>query len=279
MLAAVALTLATISIPFDFAGDEIFVPVRVNGSAPLWFSLDSGASSTIVDSTRARALGLNTGEVAEGRGAGTGSVAYTHIASPVSLAVGTLPASSYTMIAIDLSGPAKNAGHAMDGILGYEFLARYVVGIDYQRHRITISEPDAFHPPHGYTPLPLHIYRKLPFVDAELKVPGVPATTGRFLIDTGSADAVDHPLIRQSKGEVHTTVTGVGLGQPTTGWSGKAEYFRLGPTVIHQPLLACCGGNELNQQMIGAAILERFRLIFDYPHERLYVRATSSRTR
>ena len=275
MLAAALLTLASISIPFDFAGDEIFVPVRVNGSAPMWFSLDSGASSTIIDSTRARELGLTAGETVEGRGAGSGTVAYTRLSSPVSLAVGRLPASSTTLLSVDLIGPAKNAGHAMDGILGYEFFARSVVAIDYQRRRVTVTDPDACHPPRGYTPLPLYVYKKVPFVDAELKVPGVAATTGRFLIDTGSADAVDHPLIKQSTGEVHTTVTGVGLGQPTTGWWGTADYFKLGPCVIRSPAVACCGGNELNQQMIGAAILKHFRLIFDYPHERLYVRALS----
>lgn len=260
------------TVPFEFASDEIFVPVRVNGSKPLWFSLDSAASSMILDSTRARDLGFSGGVPGQSRGAGAGPVAHTKLASPVSLQIGPLSAAAYTMITIDLSGPAKSTGHAMDGILGYEFFSRFVVAIDYERHRVTVTEPEAFHPQSRYVALPLVIDHKLPFVEAELKVLGVRAAMGRFLIDTGSSDAVDHPLIAQSTGEVHKTVTGVGLGEPMTGYVGQAEYFKLGPYAIKRPVLACCGGNEFNQQMIGAAILQHFRLVFDYPHSRLYVR-------
>ncbi len=272
IVAAFMLAITSWSVPFDFVSDEIFIPVRVNGSKPLWFSLDSAASSMILDSSRARSLGIAGGEQAQGRGAGSGPVAYTRLASPVSLQIGSLPVAAYTMITINLSGPAKNAGHAMDGIIGYEFFSRYVVAIDYRQHRITITVPDAFRAPNRSIALPLHVDHKLPFVEAELKVPGVPKTIGRFLIDTGSADAVDHPAIKQSTGEVHKTVTGVGLGTPTTGYVGRAEYFKLGPYVIARPLLACCGGNEFNQQMIGAAILQHFDLVFDYLHSRLYIR-------
>ena len=105
-----------------------------------------------------------------------------------------------------------------------------------------------------------------------LKVPGVAATKGHCLIDSGSADAVDHPLIKQSSGHVEKTTTGVGLGTPITGYIGRAEYFKLGPHVVRKPVLACCGGNEFNQQMIGAGILDHFDVIFDFPHSRLYVR-------
>jgi hypothetical protein len=271
-MSIVALLTLAVAIQFEFAADEIFIPVRVNGSKALWFALDSASSSMILDPARARELGIAGGEQGQGRGAGAGAVAYTKLTEPVSLQIGPLPTAAYSMITIDLSGPAKGASHAMDGILGYEFFSRFVIAIDYQRHRMTITAPDEFRAPRGYVSLPLRIDHKLPFVDAELKVRGVPPATGGFLIDSGSADAVDHPLIKQSTGEVRKTVTGVGLGEPTTGYVGRAEYFKLGPYVIKRPVLACCGGNEFNQQMIGAGILEHFRVIFDYPHSRLYIR-------
>ena len=226
----------------------------------------------ILDPVAARALRIEAGEAGEGHGAGAGAVKFTRIAKPVSLAIGSLPAEEFSMIIIDLRGPATTSAHAMDGLLGYEFFSRHVVAIDYRNRRLTITSPEAFRPPRDFVSLPLQIDHKLPFVEAEVKVAGVPAAKGRFLIDTGSSDGVDHPLIKQSKGDVKRTVTGVGLGTPTTGYVGHAEYFKLGPFVVKNPVLACCGGNEFNQQMIGAAILEHFDLIFDFPHSRLYVR-------
>jgi hypothetical protein len=270
-LIAVLTLAAAWSIPFEFAGDEIFVPVRVNGSTPLWFAVDSAASSLILASAVARRFGFS-GEQGHGRGAGAGVVAHTKIAPAVLLQIGSMPAAGYSMIAIDLSGPAKNAGHTIDGLIGYEFFSRYVVEIDYEHHRMTMTAPDGFRAPRNAVALPLVIDHKLPFVEAELKVPGVAPAKGRFLIDTGSGDGVDHPLIKQSTGEVRKTITGVGLGTPIEGYVGRAEYFKLGPYVVKEPALACCGGNEFNQQMIGTAILEHFHLTFDYPHSRLYVR-------
>ena len=265
------LTLAAVwSIPFEFTGDEIFVPVRVNGSKPLWFAVDSAASSMILDSAVARRFGFS-GEQGQGRGAGAGPVTHMKIAAPLSLQIGSLPAAAYSMIAIDLSGPSKNAGHAIDGLIGYEFFSRYVVEIDYRHRRMTMTVPAEFRAPANRVALPLVIDHKLPFVEAEVKVPGVASTKGRFLIDTGSGDGVDHPVIKQSTGDVRKTVTGVGLGTPIEGYLGRAEYFKLGPYVVKDPVLACCGGNEFNQQMIGTAILANFRLIFDFPHSRLYV--------
>ena len=266
------LTLAAVwSIPFEFAAGEIFIPVRVNGSEPLWFAVDSAASSMILDSAVARRFGFS-GEQGYSRGAGAGPVAHMKIAAPISLQIGSMPAAEYSMIAIDLSGPARNAGHATDGLIGYEFFSRYVVEIDYRRHRITMTSPDEFRAPANQAALPLVIDHKVPFVEAEVKVEGVAPARGRFLIDTGSSDGVDHPVIKQSTGDVNKTWTGVGLGSPIVGYVGRAEYFMLGPYVVKGPVLACCGGNEFNQQMIGSAILEKFRLTFDYQHSRLYVR-------
>jgi hypothetical protein len=270
MICAAVVALA-ITIPFEFAAHEVFIPVRINGGAPLWFSLDSAASSMIVDPAKARELGLTFGDAAQGRGAGAGGVAYVKLPDAIELTIGETESGPYDFIAIDLSGPAKNASHAMDGILGYQFFSRFVVTIDYEHRTLTLTDPSEFREPRDATMLPLEIVSKLPFVTGKIKVSGVAPETSRFLIDTGSGDAVDHPLIKKSKGDVKRTVTGVGLGEPMTGWVGRAEYLKLGPYTIRRPVTACCGGNEFNQSMIGAAILEQFTVTFDYAHQRLYL--------
>ena len=263
---------ATITVPFELAADEVFVRGRVNGSESLWFSVDSGASSMILDAARARELRFASGEQQQGRGAGAGGVTYTKLEPQIDLTIADLKSSGYSFIAIDLSGPARNAGHPMDGILGFEFFSRFVVTIDYHNRTMTLDEPAGFQEPRGSTMFPLEIVSKLPFITGTIKVPGVAAETSRFLVDTGSADAVDHPLIKKSRGKVRRSVTGVGLGKTTTGWIGNAEYLKLGPYTIRKPITACCGGNEFNQMMIGAAILERFVVTFDYSHRQFYLR-------
>ena len=86
-LLAILTLAAAWSIPFDFVGDEIFVPVCVNGGKPVWFALDSAASSMILDAARARELGLK-GEEGQSHGAGAGPVRHMKLAAPVSLRIG-----------------------------------------------------------------------------------------------------------------------------------------------------------------------------------------------
>src|SRR5207302_10177548 len=128
--------------------------------------------SMIRDSAVARRCAFS-GEQGQGRGAGAGAVPHTKIAALVSLQIGSMPAAAYSMIAIDLSGPAKNAGHATDGLIGYEFFSQYVVDIDYRHPRMTMTVPAEFRAQANRVALPLVIDHKLPFVEAELKVPGV----------------------------------------------------------------------------------------------------------
>jgi hypothetical protein len=90
---------ATITVPFDLVADEVFVRGRVNGSEWLWFSVDSGASSMILDAARARELRFASGEQRQGRGAGAGGVTYTKLEPQLDLTFADLKSSGYSFIA------------------------------------------------------------------------------------------------------------------------------------------------------------------------------------
>ncbi|HYY43058.1 MAG TPA: retropepsin-like aspartic protease, partial [Pyrinomonadaceae bacterium] len=47
-------------IPFEFISNHIYVRARLNGSEPLWFLLDTGATASYFDAQRATALGLTS---------------------------------------------------------------------------------------------------------------------------------------------------------------------------------------------------------------------------
>jgi hypothetical protein len=47
------------TIPFELRENRIYVPVKINGSAALNFILDSGAGESVINASRAGALGLS----------------------------------------------------------------------------------------------------------------------------------------------------------------------------------------------------------------------------
>lgn len=49
---------SALQIPFGEDDGHIFIKVRINESGPLWFGVDTGAIRSVIDTERARALGL-----------------------------------------------------------------------------------------------------------------------------------------------------------------------------------------------------------------------------
>src|SRR5436190_1351345 len=66
---------SALRIPFELTSNLIFLQVRVNGSEPLWFVLDTGAAGTLLDASRAKMLGIKVSGGGDLDGAGENSAA------------------------------------------------------------------------------------------------------------------------------------------------------------------------------------------------------------
>jgi len=107
------------------------------------------------------------------------------------------------------------------GIIGYDLLCANVVTLDYKKPGIVVTAPSVYQY-HGVGDvLPISFKGRWPYVRGVLKVPGVDPVPDDFLIDSGSEDAVNHPVIRRSKGPLRETNTGAGgFGQSLRGVVG-----------------------------------------------------------
>src|SRR5262245_13758129 len=64
------------TLSFELYRNLIFVPVRINGSKPLSFIVDSGSGICMIDRTRAAELGLKTEPGGKAIGLGEGTFDY-----------------------------------------------------------------------------------------------------------------------------------------------------------------------------------------------------------
>ncbi|HEY4739867.1 MAG TPA: retropepsin-like aspartic protease [Candidatus Acidoferrales bacterium] len=256
-----------IVIPFDLTPDGIFFQSQIAGSSEhLWFSLDTGSGSSYLDLKVANRLGLKTSGSGTVHGAGAGTVPVNFIES-VTFELPGLTSSGHRVNATDLTG--LQGHHRMDGFLGYDFISRYVVTLDYAAGKMTIVEPTVFTYSGPGGVFPIQFRGKWPYIAGTIVVPGVEPETGEFLVDSGSGDAVDADAILKTTGPVRKIKTGVGLGQPGEGVLGRAIYFQLGPFRMDGPITSCCSSNPDDLRKIGTEVLRRFTVILDYPHKRI----------
>ena len=184
----------------------------------------------------------------------------------VVITIGDVVIDHIEMRAGDLSTASKMWGHKVDGVIGYDLLCRTAVTIDYDAGRLTLTHPAIFQYAGNGTSLKLNIRHGWSFVEGTIKVAGRPAVIDTFMIDSGSPDAVNHPIIRDSKGPLRKVGTATVLG--------PNEWFQIGKYTVGSTQSACCSSIDNNRQ-IGAEVLSRFHVTFDYPHKRLILeRAT-----
>lgn len=264
-LAALAAAPRAEAFAVTTARGVIGFPVRV-GARGARCELDTGASFTLLDARLARALHIDVGPPERHEGAGTGGFAVTFARGPVVL---TLPDGARDTCAragvADLSGVRAADGGAVDVVLGQDWIATHVVTLDYEAARVELHDPAGFVAVARATRVPLARHGAWRMVDVEIEGrPGEPVTR-RVLLDSGSEDAVDDSLVLVDPAKRQTT-TGVGLGTPTHGWFGHLRAVRFGDVTLHDVPSAWPG-----QALLGGAVLRRFRVTLDEPHDCLWL--------
>jgi hypothetical protein len=252
----------TVTIPVQRAKSGVFVPVRVNEkSEPLWFVLDSGAAHTLINEPVAKRLLIHPLEKTTIHGSQTGLMTVRDTKG-ASIALDTINIDQVDLHIANLTDLASAWGRNVDGVLGYDLLCRSVVTVDYDAARMTITQPAVFKYTGLGETLPLAIRNGWAFVRGTIKVTGRPPVIDNFLVDSGSQDAVNHPIIRDSKGVLKPVKMGV---------IGSNEWFQLGRYTVGSTDSVCCAPTEETSRQIGAEVLSRFRVTFDYPHKKLIV--------
>src|SRR5262245_25456016 len=248
------------STSFDLHRNLIFVPVRVNGAKPLAFVLDTGCADCLIDQARARELGLKLEP--GGKGVGIGDTPYDfQSAKNVSLAFAGIELAVPSAAVVDLSSMQHVLGRPVDGALGYDVFASYVVAVDYEKHRLSFHDPDTYAYAGRGEKVPLRIERKVPFAAAQLKVFGHEQVPRAFLIDTGYTRAVSDELIAKTSSR-KLPVTTVGLGPERKAFAARVEKLQLGKFTIEKAV------GRTGPSLIGGEILSRFNIVFDYSRRR-----------
>ena len=267
----------SLTIPVKILEHHVFVPVRVNHSGPLNFLLDTGAGATVVEKSVAAGLGLKSEGKLGAQGVG-GSADYG-ITTLDTLEVGGAQLWGQHAVTLSLPDFQSVTGVTVGGVLGYDFISRFTVSIDYGQGFITLTEPGKWKKPAGATQATIELEQNVPVVSGTYG-----KTRGRYIVDTGNNGGLmlhgpyvrQHKLLATAKKKVEVASRGAGGEEMQTLIRGASFEF-CGQTV-KAPLVALStstrgltGENRGFAGNIGGWLLEQFTVTFDYPHQRMYL--------
>jgi hypothetical protein len=263
------------TVPFELLNNHIYVQATLNGKGPFRLLCDTGGQN-IVAVDLARELGLKSEGALQGRGVGEKSedVGLTKVQT---LQIGEATLSNQVFAVYALSALGDVEGMPIQGLVGYEVFKRFVVTIDYEHGRLTLTLPSAFSYAGTGTAVPFKFNGQIPQVEGEID-----GLSGKFDIDTGSRASLTilapfaekHNLKTRYKPKVET-MTGWGVGGPARGLVTRAKVLKLGSVIVENPLA------EISVQTkgaftdpyvagnVGGGVLKRFNVIFDYDKQRL----------
>jgi hypothetical protein len=172
-----------ITVSFSSERGLIELDCKIDGK-PVKLLLDSGSSTSVIDSGSAARLGMPTGGVARINAA---SELDGTITRADTLTVGDATFHNFVMEAVPLDLPRSLAADHIDGIIGYDVLAQLVARISYFADKVQFTLPSAFKYSGTGAVLPMTISNRVPRIDAKLGAAGDPVN---LTVDTGSDGAL-----------------------------------------------------------------------------------------
>jgi hypothetical protein len=270
-------------VPVTYSARHVWVRASVDGRPPADFLLDTGASVTVIDSAYAATIGLATEGELTGQGAAArGKFTFAKLGTlRVEGPAGTGVEIAERNVVVASLNPylAPVFWRPCAGILGYDFISRLVVTVDFENGTLGLADPERFTYAGKGAALPIAFAAGVPLVRATLDG----AYEGDFRLDVGSGSGVDlhtpfvvkHELEKSAKRTVLDQ--GGGFGGTWDRVGTRMKSFAVGPYTVTEPLVHLSRAAEGAMASadyagnVGNRVLDRFTCTFDYTHKQLYL--------
>jgi membrane-associated protease RseP (regulator of RpoE activity) len=257
----------------------------LNDEFPARFVLDTGADGvSAVSATFAEKMGVlePMRERASGLGLRNGKIRRLY---GTRLKIGGALFNGFDFISLPLAKLEPYWGRKIDGLLGGNILKSTVLSVNYEKRTLVLSEHLGAEARDFEYRLPLTVLGTTPMVEAQvLRFGDQTPISGRFIVDTGvrlsffnTPFSKTHGLLEQSP-KVIENITGYGIGGIIVEKVGRVAQISLGGAKLKKPLLQISTrldglyASSLFDGIIGADLLSRFTVVFDFPGKMLYLR-------
>jgi predicted aspartyl protease len=282
-------------IPIEINNNLVVIPVVVNGQLPLKFILDTGVRTAILtEKVFSDILNLTYSRKYSVGGPGGQRIVQAYVTNNVTLDLPPgIHGEGHAMLVLeeDYLELRNYLGVDVHGIVGYELFSRFIVSIDYEKKELILTRPDKFKLRGKYTTVPITIEDTKPYVRTVVTMHDSSRVRVKLLIDSGAS----HGLILEPDSNdtlavppTHiSSIIGRGLGGVITGQIGRIRSLELGKFEVEDVIANFPDPNSYMDTLktsrvvprngaIGGEILSRFRVIFNFPHEKMYIKKNPS---
>ena len=249
-------------ISATFIQNVAFFPMRLNGSKPSLFAVDTSASVTSIDPGRAAEIGI------------TPNRGYWLVFLGGAIPIASVPAAARDDFATQIGRP-------YEGTLGQDFLSAVVAELDFGRETARIFDPAVYKYDGKGVVFPMRLSNGMPVIRAKFDSPRGKEVEADFAVDTSIlAGIVISEKFAAARKLVSSHRKPMKGYDPQLAGGEDVSLFRLGnfqigrfiaPDIVTEfsrSKLADAGDPKL-AGVIGGALLRRFSVVLDYPHQQI----------
>ena len=274
------------TVPFVLFHNRVYLPVHVNGNT-FEMILDTGAAISGLSRQTARALQLKKSGTATVTGNGE-SRPKIELAKNVTFRLGDAELPEKLVGIEQWDDLELREGKSIAGFLGVNLFRRYVVELDYPNRILSVFEPNNFVYAGPGERVALTQKHGAALFEAVIQLPGHDPIPCELAIDSGTYSALrlyrpfveKHHLLQEKLPWIDSY--GFGLGGEFSERLGRISSLKSGALEIKDPVTAFStshGGatsGHTYDGTIGGEILRHFRVILDYPHQRVILEPVSN---
>ncbi len=273
---------ASTSVPIDLIDNHVYLDATLNGKGPYRFVFDTGGSNLIDPAVAKEIKAAGSGLAQDsGTGAATESSSYATVDS---LKIGNAVLRHQVFFVEPIrKGFGVASGQRVDGLIGFEVLARFITTFDYARQTLTLALPGAASAS-GANVIPFVFIGTVPQIGCAID--GIPS---QCTVDTGDSGSVnlyvpfivDHPQIVPA---AHSAVgvNGYGVGGGHDGFMGRLRSLEVGgfrlPDLVAGYSTQKQGffASPFLAANVGGGVWKRFTVTFDYGAETMALQPNAS---
>jgi len=274
-------------LPFKFLNNLVIIPVTVNGEK-LSFILDTGVSTSIIFNLNLiDSIELKNAKKVRLRGLGEGNYIEALQSENNKMEIGDLQTSEHTVFLIldkgyDLS---SKMGFDIHGIIGGDLLKDFIVSVNYTSKKLVFYNPKyyKYKKCNKCQTLPLEFNLNKPYIMTRVTNKQGSFFT-KLLIDSGGSDALW--LFLNTNKKINLPVKffddylGQGLNGSIYGKRARIKKLEIGNfsfdnlTVAYPDSTSIVMASRFKDRngTLGAEILKRFHIIYDYPNQKITLR-------
>lgn len=271
----------SISLNFELLNNLIVLPVIINNSDTLHFILDSGFNSIMIsDLGFNTSLSLNQTRRVQLIGLGEGEPIQAFRSQGNDLYVSGIVGKDQEVFVLveDIFHLSSKMGKTINGILGHGFFRDFIVEINYVQKKITFNDPERYRyrSRRNSQEFPILIRKNKSYLQTVIVDKDKTSIPALLVIDTGGShglwlDSHTNDDIRIPEKNV-STLLGTGLNGPIFGKLGRINKLKIGNFQMENVIasypdsvsISYALGIDDRQGSMGAEILRRFNIIFDY---------------